>query len=159
MIWAREILAKIAAVCFGLAFSRLGVLGSVITINTIVWEMVWEFEVFGAVDFFFYLRRTAGFYIFRGNSQGNGKPGRMCIFRACGVEIPVCVDLLFAAVELWTLKTMMGKKHVPQKQKTKNTCLSFSCSDLLSRESGLHLLTNPSFLTSSSSWHSPDPHK
>lgn len=109
--------------------------------------------------FFFYLRRTAGFYIFRGNSQGNGKPDRMCIFRACGVEIPVCVDLLFAAVELWTLKTMMVKKHVPQKQKTKNTCLSFSCSDLLSRESGLHLLTNPSFLTSSSSWHSPDPHK
>ena len=36
MIWAREILAKIAAVCFGLAFSRLGVLGSVITINTLV---------------------------------------------------------------------------------------------------------------------------
>ena len=32
--------------------------------------------------------------------QGNWKPGRIGIFRACGVEIPVCVDLLFAAVEL-----------------------------------------------------------
>lgn len=64
---------------------------------------MWEFEIFGAVDFFFfffYLRRSARFYIFRGNSQGNWKPGRICIFRACGVEIPVCVDLLFAAVEL-----------------------------------------------------------
>lgn len=63
---------------------------------------MWEFEVFGAVDFFFFfnLKRTARFYIYRGNSQGNWKPGRICIFRTCGVEIPVCVDLLFAAVEL-----------------------------------------------------------
>lgn len=102
---SQEILAQIAAVCFGLAFSRLGVLGSVITIHALVWEMVWEFEVFGAVDFFFFnLKRTARFTFTGEIAKGIGQAeyassGHVVLKSLC---VWICCLLLWSC-EHWKL--------------------------------------------------------
>lgn len=60
---------------------------------------------------FFLIKEGCSILNFQGNSQGNWKSGKICIFRACGVENSACVDLLVAAVELGTFNTMRAKKQ------------------------------------------------
>lgn len=111
------------SVSFGSAFSRPGVIGPVIFINTLVWGMLSEFLLFGAVDYFFKLRRPAIFENFRGIAKQ---------FGSLTEYISACVVL--KTLSVWICWLLLWSCEHWKQWGRRSKHVSFSCSNFLSRE-------------------------